>query len=89
VGSGDRALFSIKYEDVEIVPKTGEASRQGTSLAGTLRDIIFKGQTANYFVRLSNGAEIVASGTPRALSLQPGDEVVTYWPRSAGSSFRL
>ena len=48
-----------------------------------LRDIIFKGQTANYFVGLPNGAEIVASGTPRALALQPGDEVVAHWP--AGS----
>jgi len=87
--SGDRALFSLKYEDVEIVPEASAASRPGTRLAGTLRDIIFKGQTANYFVRLSNGAEIVASGTPRALSLQPGDDVATCWPPSAGSSFRL
>ena len=84
--SGDRVLFSLKYEDVEIVPRApATASRPGTRLDGTLRDIIFKGQTANYFVRLSNGAEIVASGTPRALSLQPGDEVVTAG-RLAGSA---
>jgi spermidine/putrescine transport system ATP-binding protein len=87
--SGERVLFSIKYEDVELVAGTGRDGAPGCSLHGTLRDIIFKGQTANYFISLSNGAEIVASGTPRALSLQPGDNVIAHWPAKAGSSFRL
>ena len=81
-------LFSIKYEDVELV--TGKSLNGAPGrLCGTLRDIIFKGQTANYFISLSNGAEIVASGTPRTLSLQPGDDIVAHWPAKAGSSFRL
>jgi spermidine/putrescine transport system ATP-binding protein len=86
---GGRVLFSIKYEDVELVTGTTRDSAPGSSLRGTLRDIIFKGQTANYFISLSNGAEIVASGTPRALSLQPGESVVAHWPAKAGSSFKL
>jgi putative spermidine/putrescine transport system ATP-binding protein/spermidine/putrescine transport system ATP-binding protein len=85
--SGARALFSIKYEDVELSPKSAGASTAGNCLEGRLRDIIFKGQTANYFVTLSNGAEIVASGTPRASSLQPGEAVVARWAASGGSTF--
>jgi ABC-type Fe3+/spermidine/putrescine transport system ATPase subunit len=86
---GNRVLFSLKYEDVEIVTGGSPHGSPGSSLRGTLRDIIFKGQTANYFISLSNGAEIVASGTPRVLSLQPSESVVAHWPAKAGSSFRL
>jgi ABC-type Fe3+/spermidine/putrescine transport system ATPase subunit len=86
-GLGERVLFCIKYEDVELAAGANRDGGQG--LPGTLRDVIFKGQTANYFVSLSNGAEIVSSGTPRALSFQPGEQVVARWPAKAGSSFRL
>jgi putative spermidine/putrescine transport system ATP-binding protein len=88
-GVGQRMLFSLKYEDVELVAGTGSDGASGRKLCGTLRDIIFKGQTANYFIRLANGAEIVASGTPRVLSLQPGESVVARWPATAGSSFTV
>jgi ABC-type Fe3+/spermidine/putrescine transport system ATPase subunit len=86
---GDRIVLFIKYEEVELAggsdlgPKTPSDNR----LEGVLRDVIFKGQTANYFVRLANGAEIVASGTPRALSLKPGAAVSARWPAGVGSSF--
>jgi putative spermidine/putrescine transport system ATP-binding protein/spermidine/putrescine transport system ATP-binding protein len=91
-GPHDRALFAIKYEDVEIAPRLAPAAenRPGkNSLPGRLRDIIFKGQTVNYFVTLANGAEIVASGTPRSLSLEPGEEVMALWPTCGGSTFRI
>ena len=87
--AGERVLFSIKYEDVELVAGTNREGVEKGSLRGTLRDIIFKGQTANYFISLSNGAEIVASGTPRTLALQPGESVIAHWPAKAGNSFRL
>lgn len=87
--AGQRVLFSIKYEDVRLTAGTAAEASQAESLQGVLRDIIFKGQTANYFVSLANGAEIVASATPRALSLQPGESVVAHWPKTAGSSFRI
>ena len=57
-------------------------------LAGRLRDVIFKGQTANYIITLPDGIEIVASGTPRTMTLRPGEPVVAHWPASAGVSFK-
>ncbi len=87
---GDRMLFSIKFEDVEIaVPGAGTANGAGRNrLAGRLRDVIFKGQTANYIIALPDGIEITASGTPRAVTLRPGEAVVAHWPAQAGASFK-
>lgn len=88
--AGDRISFSIKYEDVEILrpgdraPAIAAANR----LEGRLRDIIFKGQVANYFIVLANGEEIVASGTPRAQTLEPGDSVFACWSKETGASFK-
>jgi molybdopterin-binding protein len=56
-------------------------------LPGKLRDIIFKGQTANYIVTLADGVEIIASATPRALSLRPEEAVLVHWPAGGGACF--
>jgi putative spermidine/putrescine transport system ATP-binding protein/spermidine/putrescine transport system ATP-binding protein len=87
---GDRILFSLKFEDVEIAPEAaaGAAATGHNQLEGRLRDVIFKGQTANYIVALPDGVEIVASGTPRTMTLRPGAPVVAHWPASAGVSFK-
>lgn len=83
---GDRILFSIKYEDVDISP-TGAVAGDNR-LTGRLRDVIFKGQTANYIIVLPDGTEITASGRPRATTLKPGDAVVAHWPACAGATFK-
>src|SRR5262245_51090619 len=91
VAPGNRIRFSIKYEDVEISScKDWEATAptRRNRLSGRLRDIIFKGQTANYLVTLDNGTEIVASGAPREMNLRPGEEVYAHWAVETGVSFR-
>jgi ABC-type Fe3+/spermidine/putrescine transport system ATPase subunit len=87
--AGDRIVFFIKYEEIELAGRSdlGPENPSDNRMDGVLRDVIFKGQTANYFIRLANGAEIVASGTPRALSLRPGDPVSVRWAAAEGSSF--
>jgi ABC-type Fe3+/spermidine/putrescine transport system ATPase subunit len=86
--AGDGVQYSVKYEDLEIAGGVnGFEPKDRNWLGGTLRDVIFKGQTANYIITLADGTEIVASGTPRALSLQPHEPVVVHWPVRAGSSF--
>jgi ABC-type Fe3+/spermidine/putrescine transport system ATPase subunit len=86
---GAAALFSIKYEDLEVARGDRGAGPAGqNSLAGTLRDIIFKGQTANYIVLLTDGTEIVVSGAPRELHLQPGEAVTVHWPAGRGATFQ-
>ncbi|CAN5170001.1 ABC transporter ATP-binding protein [soil metagenome] len=86
--AGQPVRFSIKYEDVEIVPGSVCDKSAATALPGRLRDVIFKGQTANYIVALDDGGEIVASGSPRDMKLNIGDRVVACWPADAGMCFR-
>jgi ABC-type Fe3+/spermidine/putrescine transport system ATPase subunit len=89
VASGAPIQLSIKYEDLEIAPAgVNGATLQGRNqLPGKLRDIIFKGQTANYIVTIAEGVEIIASATPRALSLRPEEAVVVHWPAAGGACF--
>src|SRR5262245_47519567 len=85
---GGAAQFSIKYEDLEIARSglvNGTAGQN--SLPGTLRDIIFKGQTANYIVALPDGTEITVSSAPRELDLRPGEAVSVHWPADRGATF--
>ncbi len=83
---GAAMQFSIKYEDLEIA--RGDSRPAGlNSIPGTLRDIIFKGQIANYLVLLKDGSEIVVSGAPRELHLQPREAVTVHWPASRGATF--
>lgn len=90
VVAGDQLLFCIKYEDVEVssVRAAPGAASGHNRLAGKLRDIIFKGQTANYLVTLDNGVEIVASGASGSMQLHPGDKVIAHWPPAHGASFK-
>jgi ABC-type Fe3+/spermidine/putrescine transport system ATPase subunit len=87
---GAAAQFSIKYEDLEIARGDGGTGLAGqNSLPGTLRDIIFKGQTANYIVALQDGTEITVSSAPHELDLRPGEAVTVHWPADRGASFQV
>jgi len=86
---GDRVRYFIKHEDLEVAPAglNGVAANDLNQVSGILRDIIFKGQIANYLVLLKDGSEIVVSGAPRELHLQPGEAVTVHWPASRGATF--
>jgi putative spermidine/putrescine transport system ATP-binding protein/spermidine/putrescine transport system ATP-binding protein len=87
---GGKVQYSIKHEDLELARGSDRLDDVGRNrLSGTLRDIIFKGQTANYMVALNDGSEIVISGTPRGLDLRPNDPVIVHWPVSRGASFQI
>jgi len=85
IAAGDNIRFFIKYEDIEVTP---ERTANGNHLAGRLRDIIFKGQTANYIVSLADGSEIVASASSRDQKVAIGEAVSVAWPVTAGMCFR-
>jgi ABC-type Fe3+/spermidine/putrescine transport system ATPase subunit len=87
--AGAAVQLSIKYEDLEIARAgaNGVPLEGRNQLPGKLRDIIFKGQTANYIVAIADGVEIVASATPRAVSLRPNEAVVVHWPAAGGACF--
>jgi putative spermidine/putrescine transport system ATP-binding protein/spermidine/putrescine transport system ATP-binding protein len=56
-------------------------------LPGTLRDIIFKGSTADYLVALDNGAELMVSETSEIMALERGQKVDVVWTVAAGACF--
>ncbi len=87
---GAAVHYAIKYEDLEVTRGVnGFDPADRNWLPGTLRDVIFKGQTANYIVALSDGSEIIVSSAPRGLDLQPSEPVVVHWPVARGASFQV
>jgi putative spermidine/putrescine transport system ATP-binding protein/spermidine/putrescine transport system ATP-binding protein len=89
IAPGGKVRFSIHSEDVDILPRKAAVNGHAAMnrLTGRLRDIIFKGQTANYIVLLDDGSEIVASRSPRDVKLDIGEEVVAQWAANAGMGF--
>jgi ABC-type Fe3+/spermidine/putrescine transport system ATPase subunit len=87
--SGDRVQYFIKHEDLEVAPAglNGVIANDLNQVSGTLRDIIFKGQTANYIVALPQGGDLVVSDTPRSVHLRPSDPVIVRWPAGSGACF--
>jgi putative spermidine/putrescine transport system ATP-binding protein len=57
--TGDNAVCYVKSENINF--KKGEGP-----LTGTLRDIIFKGQYADFLISLGEGREITASAAPQS-----------------------
>lgn len=86
ISAGDKVRFLIKYEDIEVLP--GASGAGGNRLTGRLRDIIFKGQTANCIVSLADGSEITANASSRDQKVGIGETVTIAWPETAGMCFR-
>ncbi|MCI0430152.1 MAG: ABC transporter ATP-binding protein [Rhodospirillales bacterium] len=87
---GAAIQYAIKYEDLQVAHGiNGFDPTNRNWLSGRLRDVIFKGQIANYIVALEDGSDIVVSGAPHAVDLKPSDPVVVHWPITRGSCFRL
>ena len=87
--SGDGVEYFIKCEHIQIMDDAPAASASENQLRGRLRDVIFKGQTADYIVVLENDAEIIvsdASGIPR---VKAQDRVTLSWPPNNGTCFRM
>jgi ABC-type Fe3+/spermidine/putrescine transport system ATPase subunit len=88
ITAGDKARFLIKYEDIEVVKEDKTKASGGNRLTGRLRDIIFKGQTANYIVSLAKDAELIASASSRDHNVGIGETVSLRWPDTAGMCFK-
>jgi putative spermidine/putrescine transport system ATP-binding protein/spermidine/putrescine transport system ATP-binding protein len=86
---GSSISYFVKHEDMELhdARLNGKRPEGVNQLAGVLRDVIFKGQTANYIVALPSGDDLVVAGTPRTATARPSDPVVVSWPITAGACF--
>jgi ABC-type Fe3+/spermidine/putrescine transport system ATPase subunit len=89
-GGGARIDYFIKSERIAIgAPGSERLPRDAVNrLGGTLRDVIFKGQYADYFVELQNGAELVVSAATVLSEIKPREPVEIAWPPEAGDAFR-
>ena len=88
--AGDEVEYFLKSERIRIAPgdapaAAGEANR----LTGTLRDVIFKGQYADYLVTLDNGAELVVSDAPEVAGVALRGTVALSWAPGAGDTFAV
>jgi len=86
--SGANAEYFVKSERIAVARADGrppEAAVNG--LEGTLRDVIFKGQTADYLIALDNGIELVASEASAATPARRGERIVASWRPEAGHCF--
>jgi len=69
--SGSKAICYVKSEKIKLGGDEGD-------LKGTLRDVIFKGQYADYIIDLGGEREITVSAPP-ALALRPGSNLHLSW----------
>ena len=81
---GDRLESFVKCERIRVL---AEGAGADNVLTGRLRDVVFKGQTADIFVVLADGTEITASDSSGSLRLAKGAELRLGWAADAASTF--
>jgi putative spermidine/putrescine transport system ATP-binding protein/spermidine/putrescine transport system ATP-binding protein len=83
---GDSADYFVKCEQLTVAPAAAPRT-DDNRLDGVLRDIIFKGQVADYMVALADGTEIVVSEPAAVPRQKPGEAVAVIWPAGTGHCF--
>ena len=87
---GQSVDYFVKCERMALL--FGKAQRSGhphNLIKGRLRDVIFKGQIADYLVSLENSSEITVSLPTQAVDgvVHHGEDVAVVWPVDAGACF--
>jgi ABC-type Fe3+/spermidine/putrescine transport system ATPase subunit len=80
---GARADCFVKSEKIALAPGVPG----GGGLAGEVRDVIFKGQYADYLVDIGDGREITVSGPPRPDFLGDTRRVTVSWAAADCDAF--
>ena len=83
---GDPVEIYLKSERIAL-SAAAEGIQHENRLEGTVRDIIFKGQFADYIVRAGNEAELVVSGPPSIAGVDRGSRVSLGWAVEAADVF--
>ncbi len=88
IAAGAAVDYFVKCEKLKLGPAGGPPPDGfHNRIDGRLRDIIFKGVNADYFVTLDNGAEVTITGTIADMDQAPNDPVSVSWPIDAGVCF--
>ena len=85
---GDPVEMFLKSERIALAPAADGVSHDNR-LDGTVRDIIFKGQFADYIVRTDNEAELVVSGPPTIAGVERNSRVSLGWAVAAADMFAV
>ncbi len=85
---GDAVEMFLKSERIALGP-AADAAQHENRLEGTVRDIIFKGQFADYIVRADNDVELVVSGPTSVAGVERNARVTLGWPVEAADVFAV
>jgi ABC-type Fe3+/spermidine/putrescine transport system ATPase subunit len=91
VASGDLVDLYLKSERITLSASQDSPQGEGAAenrLEGRVRDIIFKGQFSDYFVRMKNGVELVVSAPPALPGIVRGGPAQLAWSDQAADVFR-
>ena len=83
---GDTVECFIKCEHMSI-DKTAPSNEKLNVVVGTVQNIIFKGQTVDYFIRTGYGDELIVNISSQNDILPQGDEVYVSWDPSRSHCF--
>ena len=84
----DPVELYLKSERIQLSP-AAEGIQHENRFEGTVRDIIFKGQFADYIVRAENDEELVVSGPPSIAGVDRNSRVSLGWPVEAADVFTV
>ena len=84
----DPVELYIKSERIVLGP-TAAGIQHENRFEGTVRDIIFKGQFADYIVRADNGEELIVSGPPSIAGVDRNSRVSLGWAVEAADVFAV
>ena len=85
---GDAVEIYLKSERIAL-SAAAEGIQHENRLEGTVRDIIFKGQFADYIVRADNEVELVVSGPPSIAGVDRGSRASLGWAVEAADVFTV
>jgi len=90
-GNGERVELFIKSERIRIGAPGALADQNGhlNRLQGRLRDVIFKGQYADYLVELDPETELTVTAGGDIPGIAPHATVEIAWPAAASDCFRV
>ncbi len=85
---GGSVEYFVKCEHLSLAtPNDPQAGSMANRVPGVLRDVIFKGPTADYLARLDNGVELTITDAVSMPRIQRDDPVYVVWAPEAGQSF--
>jgi len=86
---GDQVEVYVKCERIRILANNQSIAASENAIPGVIRDVVFKGQTADFLVTTRGGQELVVSDSSGGCKATKGAPVRLSWDASAGFGFAV